>query len=1312
MLTTSRFTSLLTLLFIATWASAQDWKAMKDDPRFNVYDVIAVAEAHFDTIDITVKGSGWKGYQRWKHDVEPQFYPSGDRSQADPYFAARAFERFMAENPGETRSAADDAWFELGPYFIEEVTGHYSCGLGRVESFYVDTSGSDRIYLGSRSGGFWKSEDGGATWTGGSTDFLVACGVNSIAVPPQEPDEVLINLRNSRNGVTHGLYRSIDAGETWDRTEFNPDILGWGGLGTVDRITEVAYHPVVEDLLFIASSRGLYRSDDDLQTWTNPVASGNFTRVAFHPTDTSVIYAVNGDDRSRIYVSHDGGNTFQTSGTIPGNDASVRMSVSAACSTCVFVASSDGVWRSVDEGVTFELISSPGIDNYGGFAVSDVSVNYMLTGDIDTWMSIDGGQSFDRATYWADGNANYDQTGTYVHADIRGARSFDGVFWINTDGFLCKSEDNGATWEFYEGQSIRENYNLGVSQSNHYRTICGSQDNGTSIATENGWVEFFGADGMEGIIHPLNHDWMMGSFQYGGRRVTRDGGLTQQGATPHGPDGAWIAPLVYDPNDQMVLYDFRESVYRSRDFGTTWMELGSPSFDNSISYATIAENDSRIMVATRGANIELSRNGGISFSSIRANLPNKSITDVAFDPNDDDVIVVVNATHQNDGQKVFITFNQGFTWNNITHNLGDLPIRSVVIDHTEASTIYVGTELGIYKKAMDADNWELYSPGLPSVSVPELEVVYGSNTLRAATWGRGLWEFDLDGRGSYPSIMSTQTTDLPTENKPQAGIDQHVTSVISYGDTMTSVYVAWSVDTQSFANTIEMVNVHDSTWMTASPLPAQEEETRMFFKVFAVGSAGDTTETYKFMYETRPFQHCISFGNMAYATAVTRVQLNDIDNASGKTQPYTDYSESIATNVSYGTPYDLSVNLNTDGNYTIFARAWIDWNRDADFDDPGEEIELGSSTNTVDGPTTLSPVDIAVPIDARLGETVMRVSCRYSFAPTNCETSFDGEVEDYAIIVNHVTLSEEINASICSGDSIYLAGAWRNSPGTYVDTVLMSEVVDSVIITHLEVTDSYQIAFEIIGCDSVVFDDDKTYYESADTMVLFEGNGGACDTVVTVHINVLHAVESEIWETACESYEAPSGDTTYTESGTYVDVIQSTQGCDSIITIHLEIEEVDTSVFVEPPMLTAGIADAAAYQWIDCEAMAPIEGATGQVFTASESGVYAVEITTQAGCVDTSACIDVTVSSVVESTFDQEIRCFPNPTEGQVTIDLGAHYTALEVTVRTMDGRMVSSDRPQSGHHVVLDIPGPAGIYLLELRDSSGQHAILRVVKQ
>jgi hypothetical protein len=106
------------------------------------------------------------------------------------------------------------------------------------------------------------------------------------------------------------------------------------------------------------------------------------------------------------------------------------------------------------------------------------------------------------------------------------------------------------------------------------------------------------------------------------------------------------------------------------------------------------------MVAVRNENIEMSTDGGVNWISIKGNLPNYSITDVVFDPNDDNTIIVTYARYQLDNSKVFITQDQGASWQNITYNLGDMPVRSAIIDHTDASTIYLGTEIGVYKKAM------------------------------------------------------------------------------------------------------------------------------------------------------------------------------------------------------------------------------------------------------------------------------------------------------------------------------------------------------------------------------------------------------------------------------------------------------------------------------------------------------------------------------------------------------------------------------------------------------------------------------------
>ncbi|MGB1043468.1 MAG: GEVED domain-containing protein, partial [Tenacibaculum sp.] len=94
---------------------------------------------------------------------------------------------------------------------------------------------------------------------------------------------------------------------------------------------------------------------------------------------------------------------------------------------------------------------------------------------------------------------------------------------------------------------------------------------------------------------------------------------------------------------------------------------------------------------------------------------------------------------------------------------------------------------------------------------------------------------------------------------------------------------------------------------------------------------------------------------------------------------------------------NLTVSVNTDGNYRVDAFAWIDWNQDGDFADSGESYDLGNISNVSNG--ALPAKAIAVPAGAKLGSTRMRVSARYNANPTSCQTNFDGEVEDYTVTV-------------------------------------------------------------------------------------------------------------------------------------------------------------------------------------------------------------------------------------------------------------------------------------------------------------------------
>jgi len=1293
---------LLLLVAILPLSAQMSYNEMQFDNSINFYEVCNAAESYFANIDKEAKGSGWKPYQRWKNANKYKYYPSGDRSQTDPEFPLHAYEYFLTNNP-QIKALFSNGWNELGPLIIDSLTGHYSAGFGRVEDIYVDPNNSSTVYLGSRSGGFWRSFDGGVTWDGSTTDFLFATGVNTFDVLPSNSNVILANVQNSNNAYSHGLYQSLDAGDTWVQTNFNPSNVGFGGLGSSFRVFKVAYHPTVPNLIFIGTSKGIYRSDDNLATWTRLIGTGDITAIDFHPTNSNIIYLLDtyspNNDRDYVYKSTDQGLSYNLSNQIiDNNNNSGRLSTSPVCPNCLYFASNDGVWKSEDAGVNFFFLSNPG-QSCGGFCVSDVDTSNMIYGYVDIERTINSGLDFEKVTWWSLGstehgtgsfNEKFVNSTQYVHADLRIAKSIGGVFYVGTDGMFAKSTDNGASWEgLSQGLGIRENYKLGASQSNHYKTISGSQDNGTSIKIKDDWIEFYGADGMEGLIHPLNDNWLIGSVQYGSRRRTLDGGLSQSGVNASGQNGsgsaAWEAPIAYDPNDHMRLYNFSDSVYVSDDFADNWTFRGVPgSFTGTINQAAIAENNSNIIVISRGSEIDKSTDAGATFSSIKNVLPNASIEDIAFDSSDDDVILICYANYNNDNAKIFMTTNGGNTWNNITLNLGDMPIHTIVVDHSPERNIYIGAEIGVYTKAMNSAVWTLYNQNLPNTTIEELEIVYGSNTLKAATWGRGLWEYSLVDRLEYPAIVRTFIDDMPDFSNPKIGLDQYVHSLISYEGVLSNVYVEWSANAPTFGNVILMSNTQDSTWVSDMPLPNLAVGTKLYFKVFAIGVNSDTSETYKFMYTVLPFEYCPTSGTMTYQGNVTLVDFNTISNATGKTQVYTDYTTTDSTEVYQGQSYDLTVNLNTDnGNYEYFARAWIDWNKDADFDDLGEVYDLGSVINNVDAPTDLSPFTINVPFGAQLGTTTMRVACRYDNYPELCENGFDGEVEDYALIViptANLSYILDLN-NVCEGEAInftYLGESMDSLQWTFTSSTTSSTSSDSIFSLSFLSAGTYNIALTgYLG--NLIF--------STDSLAAF----------------IVHAPS----ETTLNSLSCNPSDT-----GVFIANLQGQFGCDSTIINRISLSSSTAIEVVYNNGNLSTLQTGSSYQWLNCiQNNVPILGAINQSYTPTSNGSYAVVIV-NAGCSDTSACLQVTGINILDLLNDNGILVYPNPFDNLVTIDFTEKVQEANIDVYDVTGSLLKQEQLINVKNFVLDFSNFArGTYFIHVL-IDGRKELIEVLKK
>ncbi len=219
-------------------------------------------------------------------------------------------------------------------------------------------------------------------------------------------------------------------------------------------------------------------------------------------------------------------------------------------------------------------------------------------------------------------------------------------------------------------------------------------------------------------------------------------------------------------------------------------------------------------------------------------------------------------------------------------------------------------------------------------------------------------------------------------------------------------------------------------------------------------------------------------------------------------------------------------------------------------------------------------------------------------------------------------------------------------------------------------------------------------------------NAIGCDSIIAINLTILNHSDSTVLVSACDHYLSPSGHFNWTSSGMYIDTLTNVLGCDSILTINLTINSVDTSIIFSAPTLTAN-AMPAVYQWIYCDSV-QILGATNQNFTPTTNGGYAV-IVTENGCIDTSACETVIVVSTEELNLDCEI--FPNPTIGKVCVS-SMGEDAMAIKVSNVFGQVTQYDLVDGFDYYELEINGPAGTYFLEIRLKDGRMGCFRVIKQ
>jgi photosystem II stability/assembly factor-like uncharacterized protein len=746
-----RFRSILLPLLILlshTNLQAQDWVTLMDNGA--PFPVVKEAfEAYFKDKPYE-KGKGWKQFKRWEYFMQNRIDSSG-------YLPYALMNQSMADltlNPpaSSSESTGDAWWVPRGPFAVPQ-NGY---GAGRLNAVAFHPVNPNILWVGSPSGGLWKSTDGGSSWTT-TTDQLSVIGISDILINPNNPDIMYIGTGDPNGTDTYslGVLKSTDGGATWNQTG-----LTWL-VNNGRQVFKLLMMPGNDNVLLAATSNGIFKSTDAGQTWTMN-RSGSYRDMEFKPGNPNVIYAVT---TSRMFVSTDNGNSFSLSNSFTPVATTSRLSLAVTPddSNYIYILAAkasdngfEGLYLSTDGGQSFlNRSSTPNIlgwqvngSDAGGqgwydlsLAVSPNNKSTVFVGGINIWRSVNAGSGWTLSAHWTGSGGK-----PLVHADIHELEftaSGDRIYACS-DGGLSVSSNTGVSWtDLHANLSIGQIYRIGVSQTTPGLVMSGWQDNGSNLRRQNNtWVKALGGDGMECIIDHQNSNYMYGSLYYGDLRRSADGGANWTDISNSiTEDASWVAPFVMDPNNPAILFAGYNNLWKSSNRGNTWTKLTNFTGTATLDCIAIAPSNTQYIYISTQTVIYRSSNGGLSWINITTGLPSGNISDIVVSSHNPNHVFVTKTGYYS-GNKVFRSRDGGATWQNYSGSLPNLPANTIAYENGKRDALYVGMDVGVYYRDSLMADWLPYSLNLPNVIISELEIQYSDHKLVAATYGRGVWQTD------------------------------------------------------------------------------------------------------------------------------------------------------------------------------------------------------------------------------------------------------------------------------------------------------------------------------------------------------------------------------------------------------------------------------------------------------------------------------------------------------------------------------------------------------------------------------------------
>jgi len=653
-----------------------------------------------------------------------------------------------------------NSWINFGPNGFIQPAQPWCRLSGRVLD--IEHIGSVGLRVATASGGLWEYTI--LTTPVPLTENLKSQIIGSFATKPTDANTIFVATGEYTQNGGNGLWKTTNRGANWNIVTVTPDFqYGF----------KVRYDPVNINKIHLCNENGYYRSDDGGNTFVKKY-SGMATDVEIDPSNNSNVYL--GILNNGVLKSTDGGNNFSNSYF---NSHINRIEISIAASNpsilyaiCDSTVSSKtfGIVKSTNGGSSWNMQYRADIHWGQGFfnntiGVSPTDPNKVFAGGCDLLYTTNGGTNWQTCINTSGGA----YTDFYnLHNDIHRVLWYtDGNrVYIGHDGGITYSSNAGVNWTTNSINWLPTAQFYHIDVSGDAKTWGGgTQDNSQLISSDGGshWYYTHGGDGGGFAIMTGNNNVMVGInsnmwYPYYTSNSGANWTVSNSGYTEGGSVGSEVIHSKSSSNSFFVSRSNRNVYYSNT--GTSWNKLNSSQFQYDINSITPLKSLTNyycfvcLNTGTAGNRIWLHLGTGSANATERSNgiVANGIVRKIALSTNRYGSVAYALMNGYNTTQKIYKTDDMGVNWRNITGNLSNVPVTSLITHPTDSSKLYIGTYgFGCFKTTDGGQHWASWNNGTSRANlVTDLTWIDSTSTngkfyAVMGTYGRGVMIREISG---------------------------------------------------------------------------------------------------------------------------------------------------------------------------------------------------------------------------------------------------------------------------------------------------------------------------------------------------------------------------------------------------------------------------------------------------------------------------------------------------------------------------------------------------------------------------------------